>query len=153
MQYNQQAEVFKQPSRPFFDFLFIVCDFLSLLPSLSSLQFENLPFSPNIVNTVVFFQKRVTTGSEVEVKIIMIPLYCSGNSVVWNTTQSVNSFLWSFHWLINRKSMHMYALSDVTQIESMMPLLGLVTKHYTCNQVKNERVMRTLVSRQLQDIP
>ena len=55
------------------------------------------------------------------------PLYCSGNSVVWNTTQSVNSFLWSFHWLINRKSMHMYALSDVTQKESMMPLLGLVT--------------------------
>ena len=29
--------------------------------------------------------------------------------------------------------MHMYALSDVTQIESMMPLLGLVTKHYTRN--------------------
>ena len=104
---------------------------MSLLPSLSSLQFENLPFSPNILNTVVFFQKRVTTGSEVEVKIIMIPLYCSGNSVVWNTTQSVNSFLWSFHWLINRKSMHMYALSDVTQKEGMIPLLGLVTKHYT----------------------
>ena len=110
--------------------LFIVCDFLSLLPSLSSLQFENLPFSPNILNTVVFFQKRVTTGSEVEVKIIMIPLYCSGNSVVWNTTQC-KFFLWSFHWLINRKNMHMYALSDVTQKESMMPLLGLVTKHYT----------------------